>query len=154
MPRFFSLFKGLTVVAPEAKVKSIMIEAVHATSGEASVLEAASVMLEKDLSCLVVTGREGPIGIVTERDILRRVTAARLDASKVRVKDIMSTPLVAISVDSSISDAARKMIENDIKRLVVLGQDGTFLGLVTMTDLVRWLAKEKELSDALIDYLK
>ena len=142
------------VVAVEAKVTSIMIEVVHATSGEATVLQAASVMLEKDVSCLVVTGKEGPIGMITERDILRKVTAARLDASRVRVKDIMSAPLIATSMDTSLGDAARKMIEYNIKRLVVLGQDGTFLGLVTMTDLVRWLAKEKELSDALIDYLK
>jgi CBS domain-containing protein len=142
------------VVAVEAKIKSIMIEIVHATSGEATAVEAASVMLEKGVSCLIVTGKEGPIGMITERDILRRVTAARLNAGRVRVKDIMSTPLIATSMDSSIGDAARKMIENNIKRLVVLGQDGTFLGLVTMTDLVRWLAKEKELSDALIDYLK
>lgn len=141
-------------MAVEAKVRSIMIELVHTTSGEATVAEAASVMLEKDVSCLVVTGRRGPIGMITERDILRRVTAASLNARVVRVKDIMSVPLIATSMDSSIGDAAKKMIENNVKRLVVLGQDRTFLGLVTMTDLVRWLAKEKELSDALIDYLK
>ena len=141
-------------MAIEAKIKSIMIELVHATSGEATVVEAASAMLEKDASCLVVTGKEGPIGMITERDILRRVTAASLNARLVRVKDIMSAPLIATSMDSSIGDAAKKMIENNIRRLVVLGQDGTFLGLVTMTDLVKWLANEKELSDALIDYLK
>ena len=141
-------------MAIETNVGSIMIEVVHMTRGEATVVEAASVMLEKDVSCLVVAGKEGPIGMITERDILRRVTAARLNASRVRVKDIISAPLIATSMDSSIGDAAKKMIENNIKRLVVLGQDGTFLGLVTMTDLVRWLAKEKELSDALIDYLK
>jgi hypothetical protein len=45
-------------------------------------------------------------------------------------------------------------IENNVKRLVALGQDGSFLCLATMTDLVRRVAKEKELSDALIDYLK
>ncbi len=154
MPKFFSLFRCLVVVAIEAKVRSIVIEAVHTTSGEATVAEAVSVMLEKDVSCLVVTGGRGPVGIITERDILRRVTAASLNARTVRVKDIMSAPLIATSVDSSIGDAAKKMIENDIKRLAVLGQDGTFVGLVTMTDLVRWLAKEKELSDALIDFLK
>ena len=141
-------------MAIETNVGSIMIEVVHMTRGEATVVEAASVMLVKDVSCLVVAGKEGPIGMITERDILRRVTAARLNASRVRVKDIISAPLIATSMDSSIGDAAKKMIENNIKRLVVLGQDGTFLGLVTMTDLVRWLAKEKELSDALIDYLK
>jgi len=141
-------------VAAEATVKNIMIELVHTTRGEATVLDAASVMLEKDVSCLVVMEKEGPVGMITQRDILRKVTVAHLDPGKVRVKDIMSAPLIVTSMDSSIGDAARKMIVNEIKRLVVLREDGTMLGLVTMTDLVRWLAKEKELSDTLINYLK
>ncbi len=138
----------------EAKIKSIVIEVVHRIRPEATALEAASLMLEKEVGCLVVTGERGAIGMITERDILRKVTAAHIDPSKVRVKDIMSVPLIATTMDTPIGDAAKKMIENNIKRLVVLGEEGTFFGLVTMTDIVRWLARQEELSDSLINYLK
>ena len=110
-------------------------------------------MLEKKVGCLIVTGSGGAIGMVTERDILRKVTAAGIDPRKVRVSQIMSTPLVAVSMETSIGEAAKKMTENGIKRLVVMGEEGTFLGLVTMTDVVRWLAKREELSESLVNYL-
>ncbi len=138
----------------ESKVKSIVVEVVHKIRPESTAQEAAATMAEKDVGCLVVSGREGAIGMVTERDILRKVTAAGVDPRKIRVRDIMSLPLVGVSMDASVGDAAKKMIENHIKRLVVMGEDGTFLGLITMTDIVRWAAGRKELSDALTDYLK
>jgi CBS domain-containing protein len=91
--------------------------------------------------------------MVTERDILRKVTAAKIDPSKVRAKQIMSAPLITVSLDTSISDSAKKMIENKVKRLVVMDRDGTFIGLVTMTDIIRWMAKQEELSESLVNYL-
>jgi CBS domain-containing protein len=138
----------------ESKVKSIIIDVVHKVRPESTAREAATIMLEKDVGCLVVFGPEGAVGMITERDVLRKVTATGLDPGKVRVRDIMSAPLIAVSADTSIGDAAKKMIDNGIKRLVVMGDDGTLLGLITMTDIVRWVAGRKELSDALTDYLK
>ena len=137
----------------EAMVKNLVVEVVHKVSPESSVHDAASLMLEKDISCLLVSGVEGPIGIITERDILRRVTAVRLDPGKVRVKDVMSSPLVSVDPETSVGDAAKKMIESEIKRLVVMSKDGAFMGLITMTDIVRWVARQEELSDSLLNYL-
>ncbi len=137
----------------ESKVKSIVVDVVHKVRPESTAREAAAIMADKDIGCLVVSGSEGAMGMITERDILRKVTATGVDASKVRVRDIMSVPLVVVSTDTSIGDAAKKMIENGIKRLVVLGEDGTLLGLITMTDIVRWAAGRKELSDTLTNYL-
>ncbi len=138
----------------EAKMKSIVVEVVHTIRPEATALEAASLMVEKEVGCLVVAGEGGAIGMITERDVIQKVTAAHVDPGKVRVKDIMSVPLIATTMDTSVGDAAKKMIENKIKRLVVLGEEGTFFGLVTMTDIVRWLARQEELSESLINYLK
>lgn len=137
----------------EAKVKNIVVEVVHKIRPESSAQEAAVRMLEKDIGCLVVSGAQGPIGMITERDILRKVTAARIDPSKVRVGDIMSTPLISVTPEASVGDAAKKMIDYHIKRLAVMVEDGTFLGLVTMTDVIRWMAKQKELTESLVNYL-
>jgi CBS domain-containing protein len=135
------------------KIGRLVIEVVHKIRPEATVLDALQTMLEKDVGCVVVSGVGGPIGMVTERDILRKVTALRRDPGKVQVREVMSSPLIATSMDTSVGDAAKKMIECKIKRLVVMGEDGSFLGLVTMTDVVRWVAGRKELSDSLINYL-
>ena len=137
----------------DTKVKSIVVELVHKIRPEASAQEAAALMVEKDIGCLVVSGNEGPVGLVTERNILRKLAAVRGDPSRVRVREIMSAPLISVSMDTSIGDTAKKMIDYHIKRLVVMGEDGTFLGLVTMTDIVRWMAKQEKLSESLINYL-
>lgn len=140
-------------MSAEAKVKSVMIEDVHQARLESTVRDAASLMVEKDIGCLLVSGSKGPVGIVTERDILRKVTATARDPSKVRVKEIMSTPLISVPIDTPIGDAAKKMIECNIKRLAVTDTGGAFLGLVTMTDIIRWTAQQKELSESIVNYL-
>ncbi len=137
----------------EARVKNILIEVVHKVRTESTAREAASLMVERDVGCLIVSSDQGPVGLITERDILRKVTALGKNPERVRVRDIMSVPLVSVTLETSIGDAAKKMMDNQIKRLAVVGSDGTFLGLVTMTDIVRWVAKQKELSESLINYL-
>jgi CBS domain-containing protein len=130
-----------------------MVAEVAKIRSESRVSEAVTAMLAKNIGCLVVTGNDGPIGMITERDILRKVTGARADPVEVKVVDVMSSPLITISAETSVGDAAKKMIENGIKRLGVLDSDGTLAGLVTMTDIVGWVARQEELSDSLIHYL-
>ncbi len=137
----------------EAGVKSIIVDVVHKIRSDSTVHAAAALMVEKDIGCLVVADDDGPVGMVTERDILRKVTAVRANPSKVQVGSIMSSPVVFVAPDASIGEAARKMVENKVKRLVVMDENGKFLGLVTMSDVVGWLAKQEEISDSLITYL-
>ena len=73
----------------EAKVRNIVIGVVHRIRPDSTALEAASQMVEKNVGCLVVAGREGAIGMITERDILGKVTAAHIDPGKVNVSHIM-----------------------------------------------------------------
>jgi len=126
---------------------------VHKIPPDSMVSDAVTVMLTKGIGSLVVTGSDGPVGIITERDILRKVTGARADPGKVKVKDVMSSPLISIPEETSVGDAAKKMIDNRIKRLGVTDTDGALAGLVTMTDIVGYVAKQEELSDSLIQYL-
>lgn len=137
----------------EEGIRKVVTEAVHKIRPEATALDALLAMLEKDVGCLVVSSGGGAAGMVTEKDILRKVTAKRKDPEKVQVREIMSSPLVTVSMRASVSEAAQKMMEAGIKRLVVLGEDGDLLGLVTMTDIVRWAARRKKLSDSLMNYL-
>ena len=121
---------------------------------ESSVLDAARMMLEKGVGSLLVSGKSGgAVGIVTERDMLRKVTAAKADPGLLRVENIMSSPLITAPSETSIGDAAKIMIDHQIKRLVVTDPAGELQGLITMTDIVRWVAGQEQLSDSLIDYL-
>lgn len=82
----------------------------------------------------IVTGQ--PIGIVTETDIVRRVTAKELSPAQLKVSYAMSSPLITIDPNADIVQAAREMTRRGVKRLVVLDK-GKLAGLLTMSDIVR-----------------
>jgi len=134
-------------------ITKILVENVCTVRADASVKDAAKLMIEKRISCLPVSMGQGAIGMVTEKDILGKVVATGADSRKIRVGDIMSTPLILATMDITIGEAAKKMMENNIRRLVVSDQNGRLLGLVTMTDLIRWVARGDEHATAVSDFL-
>jgi CBS domain-containing protein len=99
-------------------------------------------MIKNKVGSVVVLGFDGePAGIVTERDILKRVTAVGKSPDKVSLQDFMSKPVITIKSYDSIETAATIMSKNKIKRLVVLEQDGSLAGVISVTDVTRRLAK-------------
>ena len=94
-------------------------------------------------SVVLVQGNNNnkPIGIITERDIIKKVSAKNKSAAQVSVSSIMSSPLVAIKSIDSIDTAAETMAKNKIKRLVVLEQDGSVSGMLSVSDIAKKLAK-------------
>jgi CBS domain-containing protein len=138
----------------EERIGPIVTRDVRIIDAESSVIEAASIMVKEEIGCLVVFTIKGATGIVTERDMLRKVTAPGKDPNKMIVKDIMSSPLISISLHTSVGEAAKLMTKEGVKRLIVTDVNGKFAGLVTMTDLIRWMASKEQLSDSLMNYLK
>lgn len=107
-----------------------------------SVLEAVNLMIANKVGSVVVLDADGsPRGIITERDVLKKVTKAGKSPSEIAVQDIMSHPVVTVKPFDSIDTAAAIMTKNKIKRLVVLEQDGTFRGVLSITDITRMLSK-------------
>ncbi|MEM3737648.1 MAG: CBS domain-containing protein [Candidatus Bathyarchaeia archaeon] len=110
----------------------------------ATMLEAGRVMGERHIGSLLVEDKGRTVGMVTERDLLSKVIAKRRRPEHVMVKEIMSTYLVTIKPIASVREAARKMIKEK-GRLVVL-EEGKAVGIVTASDLVKKLpALEVEL---------
>src|SRR5436190_1646089 len=105
-------------------------------SGEATGAEAAKVMRDKDIGSLVVLDRGNATGIVTERDLVKKVAASDLQPSRVRVKDIMTSPLVAVHPHEEVVEAAKLMSERKIRRLPVV-DDGKLVGMITENDIIR-----------------
>jgi CBS domain-containing protein len=99
-------------------------------------LEVEDVMVEEVIGCLITMKRGKPSGILTERDLLRRVLAESKDPAVIKVSEVMSKPLVVGKPHMDVEDAARLMFKMKIKKLPVV-EKGRLCGLITLTDLVR-----------------
>jgi len=112
-----------------------MSSPVITVDGETTVRDAALLMREKGIGSVVVVERGRPPGIVTERDLLERVVAPCRDPCEVRVKEVMSSPLITIESDESILEAMRRMRERGIRRLIVM-EGGEMVGVVSSRDIM------------------
>lgn len=98
--------------------------------------KAAVSMDMNDVGALIVTNKAGKsIGIITERDLVIRVLAKNIKPDTVKAKEIMTTPMVTIEPEATISDAARRMTRLDIRRLGVIYK-GNLLGIISSKDIL------------------
>lgn len=104
--------------------------------------EAAHKMGDVNTSSLVVTDlTDKPIGIITERDLVRRVVANDANSKTVLIKDIMASPIVTIDANSSVEAAADLMLQNKVRHLLVVEDEDVNkpLGIITSTDFASYL---------------
>jgi len=118
-------------------VEDVMVDKVITIDTTATVQEAVRIMNKHEIGCLIVVLKEKPVGIITERDMLKRVLAKSVDPEKIKVSDIMSAPLIVGKPEMEIEDAVKLMFKTEIKKLPVI-HDGKLVGLVTLTDLTRF----------------
>jgi len=109
----------------------------------ASVQEAANRMKDKNVSSLVVVDEIGrPLGLITERDLVRKVCIHDISTSKLIIKEIMSSPLITIDSNSSASEAADMMLRNNVRHLLVVDSKSSEgldkpIGIVTPLDFTK-----------------
>ena len=119
------------------KVEDVMVKEVITIDEHSTVKEAAEVMNKFEIGCLIAVRKGKAMGIVTERDLLKRVVAEAKDATKTEVKDIMSSPLVVVEPNTDLEEAVKLMFQMKIKKLPVV--DGKRLvGLISLTDIARF----------------
>jgi CBS domain-containing protein len=153
MTTFLSLKQPFLSRELMPSVKDIMTKDVVTVESNKTVFEAAELMSTKELGCLIVVIKAFPVGIITERDIVRRIVAKRssLDA---KVTEVMTKTLITVEPDTSLREAARVMSANKIRRLPVL-KDNKLVGIVVASDFVRNVGKKtttEEILDALGRY--
>lgn len=104
--------------------------------------DVASILTKNKIGSVIVIDRDKvPIGIITERDLVKRVCLEKLNPSKMLVEELMSSPLITIMTFDSVDTATRIMLSNKIKRLPVLESDNRLMGIISVTDITRKLSK-------------
>lgn len=116
-------------------VRDVMTKVVIVADPDLTVLEAAKKMAAKKIGGLVVVKSGRPVGLVTERDILWKVTAKEGNPRKIKVRQIMTAPVVTVTPLATLRAAARIMIGHNVRRLVVTRLDNVE-GIVTARDVV------------------
>ncbi|HKZ23267.1 MAG TPA: CBS domain-containing protein [Thermoplasmata archaeon] len=117
-------------------VLEIMTPTPVTIQASATVAEAAVTMRDKEIGSLVVVEQGKPMGIVTERDVVTKVAASNKQPSGVLVRDIMTSPLIAVHPGEEVAEAAKIMSERKIRRLPVI-QEGKLVGMITENDIIR-----------------
>jgi CBS domain-containing protein len=117
-------------------VKDLMTQNIISILPETSVVEATRIMSTRDISSILIKTGDDYIGIFTDRDVMRKVVASGLDPNNTVVREIMSSPLITISEDAGIEEAAEKMRDRKIRRLVVINE-GAVVGIISESDIAR-----------------
>jgi len=117
-------------------VKEIMSAEIPQMEPFETVEDAAAAMVEYGTGCVIIHEEGNPIGIVTERDIVRKVVSERKNPAKIQLRDIMSSPIVWVSRNTDILDAARQMARLKLRKLVIM-HDGRFAGVVSAQDILQ-----------------
>lgn len=127
-------------------VSSVLAEKgrqVYTVAKGISVAEAVREMNEKGIGALLVMDGRKPVGIFTERDVLRRVVDADKDPAFVHVSQVMTRNLVTIAPETRIEEAMAIMTERRLRHLPVL-EDAEVAGMVSSGDLMRWITINQE----------
>ncbi len=133
--------------AAPTTVGQLMTERLETISPSDTAQEAAKKMRDKKVSSLVVTDVEDkPIGIVTERDLVRQVCTKVINSNDVIIHHIMSSPLATIDANSSVEVAADIMIQNKVRHLLVVDENKV-LGIITPSDFTGYLKEKLNLDD-------
>ncbi len=131
-------------------VRDIMTKEIVTIDGDKSALEAAKLMAEKGISSLFVMKDGQPVGIVTERDFIKKICARELQISQVKIAEIMSKILTTADPEMPIEVAVQRMINHKIRRLPIM-EGGKIVGIITVTDLAKHLRTTLLLEGTLSD---
>ncbi len=116
------------------KARDVMDRNVLFIESDKSVAEAIDMMVKNNVWSLVVLDKGVPVGVLTERDIFRRVLGKGLKPESVKVNAAMSSPIITIEPDAPLGEAMRLMVEKEVRRIYVV-EDGKIIGRITEADL-------------------
>lgn len=126
------------------KVHEAMTKNPVTVKPNSSVQDVAKIMSEKKIGSIIISGNGELSGILTERDLVRKVLARGKDPKSVKVKEIMSKPVVRINENSDLLDASELMKKKNIRRLVVVDKTKKIVGILSTNDMARVMRRAVE----------
>jgi signal transduction histidine kinase/CBS domain-containing protein len=135
------LVRVLTSYGMWRDVEEIMSTDAAGIQSKATVVDAAKVMASRNITCVIALEDDEPVGILTEKDLLKKIVALQKNPARTKVEKIMSSPVMTVSPYYSVFSASRIMEKMDIRRLVIM-EDNKLLGIVTQTDIFRTVKKK------------
>jgi CBS domain-containing protein len=135
-------------------VSKYMTKTVMTASLDQTIQSVCKIMNENNLGGVVIVKRgmsgNEPVGIITERDIIRKIGAIDLFTTQTPIRELMSNNLVSIKPTNTISDAIGLMHGNNIRRLPVIDNDGKMVGIITDKDILKAAARKSSVATAYV----
>jgi len=131
------------------QVRDIMEKNVITIDYTKNALDASIILKEKEISFLVILKEGKPEGIISERDIVRKIVAKDIKSSQIQLEEIMSKNFKWVEPETEVEHAVQKRLNNNIRRLIVL-EDEKLVGVITQTNLAEVL-RSKLLINATVD---
>lgn len=117
-------------------VRDVMTKNVKVVRPDSSVKEVVATMNKFNIGSIVVVQGDRPVGIITEKDILRRIVEPCLAPEMLTARQVMTSPVITIDENASIDEAARLMAKKGVKKLLVTRGNDQLVGILTFTDIV------------------
>lgn len=129
-------------------VSDLMNPKVQTDFEDQNIMSACNIMSANDIGCVIIVTRDRdrtPVGIITERDIVRILGKLNPDLFQTPLRTLMSNPIITIEQSASINDAAKIMNNKKIRRLVVVDKDNKMTGILTQKDIFNAIDKNPSL---------
>ena len=121
---------------PRMLVKDVMSSPAITVPEDTPLDKTAQLMSNERLGCIIVTSKDGKaLGIITESDLVKRVLAKNIQPSKLTAKEVMSTPLITLDPDETLTEAARRMSKLHVRRMGVIYKEN-LVGIISSRDIL------------------
>lgn len=123
-------------------IEDILKAPVRVLPPDATCIEAARMMRDENIGCVVVAEDDRPLGIVTDRDLVLRVMAPGGEAEKFQLRDVMTSEPIFVSVDQSLEQVVAAMRDLAIRRVPAVDENGNLCGMVSLDDVLLCLVDQ------------
>ena len=136
---------GESSAASITPVGEIMSEQLETINFSNTVQESAIKMSDRNVSSLVVLDENArAIGIITERDLVRRVCTREVPSSSINVENVISSPVKTVSPETSIDEVADVMVSNKVRHILIVDNNQKPVGIISATDIVAYVRENSE----------
>lgn len=119
------------------QVKEIMTTQLTSAKITETIFRVVEIMVSADIGRVIITDADVPVGIFTEKDVLKRVANKGIDLQQTSIREVMTSPIQAVAEETHILDALGKMYQGNFRHLLVRGRRGTIVGIVSMRRILK-----------------